>query len=308
MFKAGGEGSGPCRVSPAGLLVRIANGIVNVVILLLAVLLIGYGVFSIWDNNRILNQASAKSYETYRPAEEKDSPSFAQLQAMNPDVLGWISIYGTGIDYPLVQGKDNDEYLNRDIDGSFRLSGSIFLDSTNARDFSDFNTIIYGHHMVKDRMFGDLDKFTDQSFFDSHRYGSLYYGGRMHGLEIFAMVEADAYDFELYNPQVGESAGARQSYLDQVLRKASWSRECGVGPGDHVVMLSTCAGNTNGRYVVFARITDTVPKNSFAQAGNSVFRSVTGTESPLRLLVLIAVLVAGILFWLAWRGRRRTPK
>ena len=288
------QGTGSDRLLPVRILVRIANGFVNVVIILIFAVLIGYGVFSIWDNNRILDQASAKAYESYKPAAEKSSLSFTQLQAMNTDVLGWITIYGTGIDYPLVQGENNDEYINRDIDGNFKLSGSIFLESSNAPDFSDFNTIIYGHHMEKDKMFGDLDKFTDQSYFNSHEYGSIYYEGKLRGLQIFAMAQADAYDFTLYDPHVGTSQAAKKAYLDVVFDRASYARRQAAGTDDHIVMLSTCADSTNGRYVVFARITDSVPDDPFAEdAAPSVVRTVTANGTLIWYLVAAAFL-AGI--------------
>lgn len=307
MSRRNAAGTGTDRRRPALILARIANLAVNAVIILLFAVLIGYGAFSIWDNNRILDQASAQAYESYKPAAEKSSVPFSRLQAMNPDVLGWITIYGTGIDYPLVQGSNNDEYINRDIEGNFKLSGSIFLESSNAADFSDFNTIIYGHHMGKDKMFGDLDKFAEQSFFDSHEYGTIYYGGKMHGLQIFAMAEADAYDFTLYNPHVGTSAAAKRAYLDVVFDRASFARQEAAGTDDHIVMLSTCADTTNGRYVVFARITDSVPADPFAEPeAQQVVRSVTGSGSLVRYIVIAAVLaLVLIILHILLRKRRK---
>ena len=67
---------------------------------------------------------------------------------LNKDVVGWITIFDTHISYPVVQGKDNQEYLNKDVFGKFSFSGSIFLDYRNACDFTDSYSIIYGHHMV----------------------------------------------------------------------------------------------------------------------------------------------------------------
>ena len=85
--------------------------------------------------------------------------SFEELQKINPEVFGWLNIPDTHIDYPLVQAEGNSKYVNTDVKGNFSLSGSIFLDCRNHKDFSDCNHIIYGHHMQKDAMFGELERF-----------------------------------------------------------------------------------------------------------------------------------------------------
>lgn len=257
----------------------VADQAVDLVLLAVIILLVAFAVYSIWDTRQIYTSSDAARYETYKPTAEEDSPTFEELVAVNPDVLGWISIYGTGIDYPLVQGENNDEYINKTVTGEFALGGSIFLESTNKKDFSDFNTIIYGHHMEKGEMFGDLDKFEDSAFFNEHEYGSLYYGGKMHGLHVFAMVNADAYDFTLYDPHV-EGADAQNEYLNYIMSHAKFSRDIVVQPGDHIVMLSTCAAGTNERYVAFARIEEQVQADAFAETvDHSVRRSLNGTAS-----------------------------
>ena len=254
-------------------LIRAADDLVDILILLVIVLLVFTGIWAVSDNDRITNEASAAVYETYKPEADEDSLSFAGLQALNPDVLGWITVYGTGIDYPLVQGEDNNEYINKDAKGDFSIAGSLFLDSDNADDFSDFSTIIYGHHLEKSRMFGDLDRFADKSFFDSHAFGSLYYDGSLRGLSIFAVADVDAYDSILYNPHAGSAAGGqspaaemqdRQNYLAYISGIAIYTRNIGVKESAHIVMLSTCGTGTNERYVLFARIDSSAKKNPFA--------------------------------------------
>lgn len=84
---------------------------------------------------------------------------------LNKDVVGWITIFDTHISYPVVQGKDNQEYLNKDVFGKFSFSGSIFLDYRNACDFTDSYSIIYGHHMEYGAMFGDVVEFKNDDYF-----------------------------------------------------------------------------------------------------------------------------------------------
>ena len=297
-------------------LIKAADFVVDLVVLALIMVLLVFAVYSICDTNQIYTSSEQAVFETYKPTEEENSPTFAELQALNPDVVGWISLYGTGVDYPVVIGKDNDEYMNKTVTGDFALGGSIFLDYTNARDFTDFNTIIYGHHMEKSEMFGDLDKFDDKQFFDDHKYGSLYYDGKLHGLTVFAMVDADAYDFDLYDPHV-ESDDAQAEYISYIDQVARYTRDIGVKPGDHLVMLSTCATGTNDRYVLFARIDDKVEKDPYYvnEKPRKVTRTVNETaqrpvsqERLILYLSLLAVVFLILTIWFQKRSRRKRER
>ena len=86
----------------------------------------------------------------------------------NPDIVAWIYIEGTKINYPIVQGEDNSYYLKHLFSGEWNGSGCIFLDSRNDASFADRHSIIYGHHMKNGTMFTDLDKYKKQDFFDEH--------------------------------------------------------------------------------------------------------------------------------------------
>ena len=92
--------------------------------------------YMLWDSHQVYQTADAKNYEAYIPT-EKSTKSFEELQKINPDVCAWLTVDGTKIDYPVVQGETNLEYINQDIYGEFALSGSIFLDSRNDRKFID---------------------------------------------------------------------------------------------------------------------------------------------------------------------------
>ena len=298
-------------------LLRGLNGLVSLAVGLCLAVCGAYAAYALWDNQQIYSAAEdvQAAMQELKPRVSEDDeegvPSFAELLAVNPDVRAWITVDNTHIDYPVLQGTDNLTYVNTDVYGEFALAGSIFMDSRNDPGFADLYTLLYGHHMEGGRMFGDLDKFADQSFFDSHAYGSLYYGGRMHGLEIFAMAEADAYDFVLYNTHVGSAGQDRQAYLDYVSSLASRSRDIGTGADDRIVMLSTCADTTNGRYVVFARITDTVPADPFSQdEGPSVFRSVTesGTSAGTVLWIIVPAASAALALFFILRAKRRQEK
>lgn len=199
-------------------LVLAVDGVINHLLLIFAALIFLFGFYALWDSNQVYSLASSSEYEAYRPVTTQQDElasfsGFSKLQELNPEVLGWINVYGTNIDYPLVQAKDNEKYLNKDSKGEFAATGAIFLDARNNPKFEDFNTIIYGHHVENGVMFGDVAKFADQEFFDQHRYGSIYYNGVEKGLEIFEMLEVDAYDFNIYDPGI-QGEDRQQAYLD----------------------------------------------------------------------------------------------
>ena len=166
----------------------------------------------------------------------------------------------------------------------------------NKRDFSDFNSILYGHHMAKKAMFGDIATFSEQDVFDSHRYGNLYFDGKDHGIEFFAFVHTDAYDNTIYEPAVQEEY--RQAYLDNVFAKAVHARDIGVTTEDHIILLSTCsASSTNGRDILVGRITDEVYDDQIINTkmndgigetdSNDPYCHVKGTSILLLLLALV---------------------
>jgi len=245
--------------------VRAVSGIVNLAVLIIIILLVSFASYAMWDSSQVYNAADAAQYEIYKPRAEDRGKSFGELQAVNPEVCSWLTVYGTNIDYPVTQGEDNMKYVNTNAEGGYSLSGSIFLDSGNSRDFSDFNSIIFGHHMEKQTMFGEIGLFSDKGYFDARPYGNLYYAGRDHGLEFFAFVHADAYDASVFAAGV-TGREQRQAYLDGLLEKAAFTRGIGVTVNDRIVLLSTCsAENTNGRDILVARITDGTFDDAFKQ-------------------------------------------
>lgn len=114
----------------------------------------------------------------------------------------------------MVQGEDNWEYINKSAEGTYSLTGAIFADASCGPDFQDFNTILYGHNMVPNVMFGSIQGIQGATFFDSHPYGNMYIQNRDYGLEIFGLLEADAYDSSIFQTGVGEAG--RQSYLEAI--------------------------------------------------------------------------------------------
>ena len=237
------------KISLPRKIVSMIDSTVNIAVLLFFILCVLFSGYSIWDNNHIYTKASPSVYETYKP-EKEDTKSFEELIRINPDVYGWITLYGTEIDYPLVQGEDNDKYVNTDYEGNFSLSGALFLDCNNARDMRDTVNIIYGHHMEKDKMFGGLDHYEKQDYFKEHQYGNLYVDGTNYGLEFFMLIKADAYDSKVYNTNERDI----NQYIEYI---SSYNlQKLDIPECERLICLSTCSSDsTNGRVILVGSIT-----------------------------------------------------
>ncbi len=165
----------------------------------LAVTLISYSGFVLYDSvytNRAAFMSS--DLEQYRPAVEEEEPTFEEIQEINLDTCAWVTMLGTHIDYPIVQGKDDVEYANKDIYGKSCLTGSIYLTTHNKNDFTDSFNLIYGHHMDNGAMFGDIEKYVDNGYFYSHRDGILITTRGVYDIRIIGRLSADAYDSRVY--------------------------------------------------------------------------------------------------------------
>ena len=245
-------------------LIRITNSLIDTFVLIIIILLIVFSGYAIWDSGQVHSAASSARYERFNPITQNDGMSFQALQAINSDVFAWLTIYGTNIDYPVVQGEDNIRYVNTSAEGRHSLSGAIFLDYRSAPDFSDFSSLFYGHHMENATMFGEIGMFHEADYFEARKYGMLYYGGQEHGLEFFAFVHADAYDSSVFRVGV-TGTPEQQAYLDLLLDMAIHVRDdVSVTTNDRIVLLSTCsADSTNGRDILLGKITDTVSGDTF---------------------------------------------
>ena len=172
--------------------------------------------------------------------------------AINEDVLGWLTIEDTHIDYPVVQGETDMEYINKDVMGDFALAGSIFLSCLNTLDFTDRYNLVYGHHMDNGGMFGDVLEFVDSQYFESHQTGVLFLTDRSFDIQLFACIEADGYDKLIY--RVGPEYGTEE-LLDYLKASSTQYRDIGVTPEDQIIAFSTCVdAATNGRVVLYGRL------------------------------------------------------
>jgi len=177
--------------------------------------------------------------------------NFDELKAKNDDVLGWLYLEDTHVNYPVVQGEDNAYYLTRMFDGTPNGSGSIYLDFRNAPDFSDRHTIIYGHHMINDSMLSDITLYKKQDFYESHPYMLLVTPEVNYKLEVISGYVA-ALDYESWNLGF-ESDQEYQEWLDYTMQKSLIKSHVTPTVEDKVVSFSTCTYEfEEARYILVA--------------------------------------------------------
>ena len=211
----------------------------------LALLVVAYGLYDAWY---VYHKAGDDSYLNYKPVAGSPVP---EQSPITDDMVAWITIDGTNVDYPVMQGATNTDYLNINPYGEYSLSGSIFLDSRNSGDFTDEYSILYGHHMEYGKMFGALDDFLSQSYLDSHSTGTLIVGRKQtteYRIGIFACVKVNAYDNKVLDPDTLDN-------ITKVIEEEATYINTSIEKGDHILALSTCTEpvSTN-RLIVFAYI------------------------------------------------------
>lgn len=182
--------------------------------------------------------------------------NFDELIAINPDIYAWIRIPNTKIDYPIAQrAGDDDYYLKHDMYGKPRFAGCIYTEDCNSKDFTDPNTVIYGHNMKNGTMFKGLHSFSDSTFFEENSYVYIYTPKHVLAYKIFAayvyddrhiMNSFDFSDLEVYREYLNSIMSVRS--MDKNLRE-----DVEVTVEDTIITLETCiGGQTNSRYVVQA--------------------------------------------------------
>lgn len=179
---------------------------------------------------------------------------FAALSAVNEDVVGWLYLPDTVINYPVVQGEDNSYYLKHLVDGTYNANGCLFMDYKNNRDFLDDNTLIYGHHMDSGKMFASLVKYKEQEFYDAHPVMYFVTEDMTYQVELFSgyttTADAGAYMISLSTRE------EKIEWLKEMFHTSDFYADVTVSALDHIVTFSTCAYDfQNARYVLHGKLT-----------------------------------------------------
>lgn len=224
--------------------VKAANKTIQILIDLVFILVLLLGIYYLADTIYTFYHSRTEAVMPAKP----DGDDVAALKKLSKDCVAWITIDNTSIDYPVMQGVDNYEYLNKDPYGDYSLAGSIFLDSRNRKDFSDSYSLLYGHHVSGKKMFGALDDFEKPSFFESHTDGWILTSRGLFPLKVLAFLYTQANNDLVFDPDL-----KGEGLADWIRSNAeNYNEKAEGGP---IVALSTCKSPTSTRrMIVFVTI------------------------------------------------------
>jgi len=244
-------------VKAAGVLLKVLNGLYSLVLFLTLTAAAGLSGYVLWDSSRVIQSAYAvqQTLQAYRPAaagagekaDAEEKASFAELQALNPDICAWLTLSDTGIDYPVVQGEDNLSYLSKNALGDYDLAGSIFLDTRNSRSFDGAYQVLYGHNVDGDAMFADLLKYREAAFFEENREGVLILPGNGQKLLVFACVRTSEREPLIFDPEyAAENRSLLLDYAEEHAEQADGNALAALRTNDgKILAMTTCSNGSD---------------------------------------------------------------
>lgn len=264
----------------APLSVRIRNGALNVItVCLIGIILVsGYKIGkTMWEYHVAKSAYTNISEKTAKvdPKQFTGVVDWKALKKVNPDVQGWLYQKGTVINYPVVQGTDNDTYLHTRFDKQWSGGGTLFVDCRMEKDFKGFNSIIYGHHMKDGSMFRSIRGYTkEDGYYDKHKTLELATPHGNYHLVVFSAFITKATDEDTYKMTYDEAE--KQAYVDRAWERSELpiTRDSvDVTKNDRLVTLSTCAYDyEEARYIVMCKM---VPwTKSEVQAGKDAQKQI----------------------------------
>lgn len=184
-----------------------------------------------------------------KPKKPEYDIDFDYMTSINPDVIGWITIPNTRVDYPIAQGEDNDYYLHYSLEGDLDWVGCPFVDYRQAGDFSGRITYIYGHDLNDGAMFPDIKKYRDQSYYETNPYFYIFTADRTLVYQVFSshtMAKDDGVSFRLGFSDDEDFL----EYVDHLKDIAYYDTGLEITSEDRFVSLVTCEEDRNYRFVV----------------------------------------------------------
>ena len=207
-------------------------------------------------NKDVESNSEATQGNEDQPPKEIEPPiaiDFDALLDRNKDVIGWLYCPDTVINYPVVQGKNNDRYLRKDLDGKYLVSGTLFADYRNGELNEDANYIIYGHNMKNGTMFSSLAKYKQQSYYNQHPIMYYLTPDGNYKLELFAGLVVKR-DDKIY--LTNQSEEEFTELIEKYRAKSTFKTNVELEYSDTIVTLSTCSYEfDHARYIVIGRLT-----------------------------------------------------
>lgn len=229
---------------------------------LIGIILIVLACYCLWNAFEISNEYDRGNEEYEKLVEENideeqsgDKDGFTidwnSLYAQNADLVGWIKM-DSGANYPIVKADTSTYYLHKGFNKKYNINGSIFMSSNNSSDFSDINTVIYGHNMNNGSMFGSNKKYRDKTYLQEHPYFYIYRPEGKYIYEIFNIMTTK--DGSQTYQTAFPSQEAYQDYLNYTRGNASYETGVSVTSSNRIVTLSTCTGKGTNRFVIQGKL------------------------------------------------------
>ncbi len=241
---------------------KVVNSIYNILILICVIGFITTLFIILRDHQSF--QLADQNYQEIRDlriiSNQNDSIGntsidFESLSKINPDIIGWIGFEGLEIDYPVVQTKDNEFYLNHLFSLEKNKLGAIFVDYRNKSDLSDRNTIIYGHNMKNGSMFSSLTNYKSQDYYDANPDILLVTKEKKYRVDFFAGLVVDG-SYESVRFSFSDEDDFNQ-YINSLEDMSTFKSSVIVGPQDRIISLVTCSYEyNNARYALYGKLVE----------------------------------------------------
>lgn len=225
---------------------------INNILLIICIFIFCISTWKLYGYYRSYKKAkdtySKIAKENVKISKNERKIDFKKLKSQNQDIAGWIYIRGTTIDYPIVQGKDNEEYLHQDFNKKKSSSGTIFLDNNCKKDFTSDNNIIYGHHMKNGTMFAQLLKFREKSFLKKHNEIMIFTPDRTIHLKV---ISAYAQKAQNKIPVTFTNDKQKKAYIKKIESMSEQTIKTSRINDSHIYTFVTCSyeGEDNRTYV-----------------------------------------------------------
>lgn len=177
---------------------------------------------------------------------------FEKLKSMNNDVVAWLKVYGTQVEYPVVQTTDNSYYLNRNLDKKYNVSGWIFADYKNKLDGTDKNIVIYGHNMLDNAMFGSLENILSEEWYNNSKNYIIDFitPNEFQKYQVFSVYKIKN---ENYYIDTEFDENEFEDFVKTLKERSVKDFNIDVDNTDNILTISTCDKNNNYRIVLHAK-------------------------------------------------------
>ena len=255
--------------TPGEKAVDIVADVVDRIFIYFFVLILLFCGYAIYDSLMVYHEAEVPTkVAEYAKKDEHQLTTevdFNSLRSINNEIVGWVQLNDTKVDFPITQTDNNSYYLTRSYTREYSLAGSIYLDARNSSNFSDDYNIIYGHNMNDEMMFGGLKEFADPAFFATHQKGKLFTPDKTYELEVLAYIKTDKMDQVIYD--VPFMRTGRNDFILQHASEKSQNKR-GLDTRKHLLALSTCHGHDGERVVLLTAFGDEIPTQEVVELGD----------------------------------------